>query len=383
MRKKKKEIQVVQTAVSDKIRHHPFYDLYGYSPSMANERKLYRALREAVPIIDAALYKIIRLIGTFHVESENRAVYEILTDFLRTIRVNSCGMGIDSFVTSFFDQLLTYGTAVGEMIPDDIDGGIQALYNPSLEQVEIRAGDNPFDIHYFSVSPLGTRTEVRQPELITSCMLYPEAGHLYGRSVLQGLPFVSDILLKIYNTIGVNWERVGNVRFAVNYTPPDGERMFLQDRAEQIASEWSKTMGSEEVRDFISVGDVQIRVIGADNQILDSEVPVRQILEQIVAKLSVPPFLLGLSWSSTERMSTQQADILTSELEYYRVLLNPILEKICRTHLALLGKRGDFSIEWDEINLQDAVEMSQARLNNAQARQLENEIAGGKESGSE
>lgn len=38
------------------------------------------------------------------------------------------------------------------------------------------------------------------------------------------------------------------------------------------------------VRDFVSVGDVSIKAIGADNQILDSETPVRQILEQLVAK---------------------------------------------------------------------------------------------------
>ena len=30
------------------------------------------------------------------------------------------------------------------------------------------------------------------------------------------------------------------------------------------------------VSDFVSVGDVNIRVIGADNQVLDSEVPVRR-----------------------------------------------------------------------------------------------------------
>ena len=33
----------------------------------------------------------------------------------------------------------------------------------------------------------------------------------------------------------------------------------------------------------------------------------RQMLEQLVAKTGLPPFLLGLSWSSTERMSAQQA----------------------------------------------------------------------------
>ena len=88
------------------------------------------------------------------------------------------------------------------------------------------------------------------------------------------------------------------------------------------------------VSDFVAVGDVQIKAIGADGQQMDSEVPVRQMLEQIVAKMGIPPFLLGLSWSSTERMSSQQADMLTSELTAYRRILEPAL-KICKTWLRL------------------------------------------------
>jgi hypothetical protein len=77
-------------------------------------------------------------------------------------------------------------------------------------------------------------------------------------------------------------------------------------------------------RDFVAVGDVDIRVIGADNQILDSEVPVRQILEQLIARTGIPPFMLGLNWSTTERMSSQQADMMTSELTAIRRTLTPV-----------------------------------------------------------
>ena len=71
-----------------------------------------------------------------------------------------------------------------------------------------------------------------------------------------------------------------------------------------MASQWADTMReSGQVKDFVAVGDVDIKVIGADNQALDTQVPVRQMLEQIVAKLGLPPFILGLSWSTTERMS--------------------------------------------------------------------------------
>ncbi|MEG2720429.1 MAG: serine/threonine protein phosphatase, partial [Oscillospiraceae bacterium] len=114
-----------------------------------------------------------------------------------------------------------------------------------------------------------------------------------------------------------------------------------------------------------------IKVIGADNQILDSQIPVRQMLEQIIAKMSLPPFMLGLSWSTTERMSTQQADVLTTELWHYRRILSPIIEKICATHLRAFGYTGRLNIVWDDITLQDEVDEARARLYDAQARKIE------------
>ena len=131
---------------------------------------------------------------------------------------------------------------------------------------------------------------------------------------------------------------------------------------------------SREPCDFIAVGDVSIRAIGADNQILDSQVPVRQMLEQIVAKLGVPPFLLGLSWSSTERMSSQQADMLTSELDAYRRVLTPVVRKICDTWLALEGYEPGCQVEWEEITMQDEVDHANARYLTARARKLEQEL---------
>ena len=91
------------------------------------------------------------------------------------------------------------------------------------------------------------------------------------------------------------------------------------------------------VRDFVAVGDVDIKVIGADSPILDSEVPVRQILEQLVARTGIPPFMLGLSWSSTERMSAQQADLLTSEVTAIRRAVEPVLCRVAELWLRVHG----------------------------------------------
>jgi hypothetical protein len=189
------------------------------------------------------------------------------------------------------------------------------------------------------------------------------------------MPFLTDILLKIYNSIGLNWDRAGNVRFAVVYKPQGDilDQAYARERAEQIAREWSAAMQSGKngaVRDFVAVGDVDIKVIGADNQVLDSEVPVRQILEQLIARTGIPPFMLGLTWSSTERMSAQQADLMTSELTAVRRTLDSVLEKICDLWLRMHGYDCGFRIVWDPINLQDDVEEARAELYRAQAEKI-------------
>ena len=118
---------------------------------------------------------------------------------------------------------------------------------------------------------------------------------------------------------------------------------------------------------------MQIKVIGGEAPILDSQVPVRQILEQLVAKTGLPPFLLGLNWSTTERMSTQQVDILTAELWALRRTVEPVVRKICRMYLASEGLDDRFEIQWADISLQDMTQEAQADLYRAQAEKYRRE----------
>ena len=162
------------------------------------------------------------------------------------------------------------------------------------------------------------------------------------------------------------------MRYSVICKDNEVDPALAQERGKAIAQEWSKAMEEGKngtVRDFVAVGDVEIKVIGGEAPILDSQVPVRQILEQLVAKTGLPPFLLGLNWSTTERMSTQQADILTSELWALRRAVEPALLKVCRTFLAMKGLDDRVDPAWDDISLQDITEQSKADLYQAQAEQ--------------
>lgn len=353
--------------------NHPFQTLYDYSPLTRTEIELYSSLREAVPIIDAAIEKTVRLIGNFEVRAEDANATASLNDFLSSVYCSGGAYGIYPFITTYLNELLTYGQAVGEIVLSGDNSTVTALYNASLKDVTIKANGSPLNLKV--VLNDSSLAEPVCQNLIIPTLLNPEPGTVRGTSIMRGLPYVSGILLKIFNSVGTNWERVGNVRFAVTYRPDSSSPTVTKKQAQQIADEWSAAMRSSEVCDFVSVGDVNVKVIGADNQILDCDVPVKHLLEQILSKLGIPPFMLGISWSTSERMSSQQSDILTSELEHYRALLTPVIVKICKTFLRLNGFNDKVKVRWDLINLQDEVELSQARLNNAQAAQIERGVS--------
>ena len=358
----------------------PFGMLDSYVPLRRGEAALYRSIREAVPIVDAAIWKLIRLTGGVSVKCRQKAAQEGLDRFLRTVDTGRGQRGIQSFLDGYLDCMLTCGRGLGEIVLDRQRREIAAVLWADPELAEIREGETPLDFVLCRRERGGPPQPLPCQELLLFTPFQPEEGDPYGVSMLRSMPFLTEILLKIYQAIGLNWERMGNVRFAVICRPGEEDGPGdARERCSQIAREWSAAMAAGRkgsVRDFVAVGDVDIKVIGADNQVLDSEVPVRQILEQLVARTGIPPFLLGLSWSSTERMSSQQADLLTSEITAIRRSLEPALERICELWLRLHGFDGGVRVEWEDIDLQDEVEQARATLYLAQADHLRQEGSG-------
>lgn len=343
------------------------------------ENGLYDSLRANVPVIDACIGKIVRLTGDFQPVANDSRYQSLLDDFCQNVSVGISGKSLYTFSDMYLDSLLTYGKSIGRIYADSKTCSVKGLFVGDSSAYRIYQGRTPLEKSVFS-TVTGKPIKITSPENLLYTTLNPSPKHPDGISILRGLPAISSILMRIYECIGQNFDRIGNVRYAVTYKPSSegSDKAMAKERALDIAREWSDGMNSARsgvVKDFVAVGDVDIKVIGAENQIIDTEIPVRQLIEQLVAKLSVPPFLLGLNWSTTERMSSQQADILTSELEYYRRLLTPVLKKICSVFLRLCGSEKGAEIEWANINLQDEEALARSRLYNAQAKavELENE----------
>ena len=367
-RKKTAAVPAVQLREGER---HPFGALDGYVPLRSGEIALYRAIREGVPLVDAAIGKLVRLAGGVRVTVQEGQ--EELEEFLRSVNTGRGQRGLQAFLDTYLDSMLVCGRGVGEIVVDWEGREVEALLCADPARVVFKEGESPLEFTICARRGDGTVEELPRQELLLFTPYQPEVNEPYGVSQKKSMPFLTGILLKIYQAVGVNWERMGNARFAVVYRPGEGDAHWARERGEEIAREWSAAMQagkSGNVRDFVAVGDVEIKVIGADGQILDSQAPVRQILEQLLAKTGIPPFLLGLSWSSTERMSAQQADMMTSEITALRRMLTPVVERICETWMRLHGYAGKVEVDWEDITLQDLVEEARAELYHEQAEQL-------------
>ena len=358
---------------------HPFHMLNGYIPLSSPEFQLYRAIREAVPVVDAAITKLIRLAGGVSVACGDKGAERALNRFLKTVPAGWNQLGIQSFLDAYLDSLLTCGRAVGEMVLDRQGREIRAVLCGNVEEVEVLEEGAPLVITLCRKGEDGQAKALPRQDLLLFTPYQPTCAAPYGVSLLHAMPFLTEILLNIYHALGNNWERAGNLRYAVVYKP-GGEgldKARAQERSAQLASEWSAAMQSTKsgsIRDFVAVGDVEIRVIGAECPIPDCQAPVRLIVEQLISQTGIPPFLLGLNWSSTERMSAQQADMMTSEITALRRTVTPPMEKICRLWLAMHGYDCPFEVVWEDINLQDLVEEAKAELYRQQARKVEREL---------
>ncbi len=382
MKRKEKQAKIGVTASQLRgTRGHPFEALRGFASLGTGEDRIYRKLREAIPILDAAVGKMIRLAGGFHIQCKNAAAQESIDRFLRTVPTGHGQMGMDSFMAGYLDSLLTVCRAAGEIVMGG--GKVQGVCWGDVTKLHVEESGSGLDLELWGPNEKGQLRPLPYQQLLLFTTLNPEPDHPYGVSIFRGMPFLADILMKIYTAIGSNWERAGNVRYSIICKDDAADPVQVQQRGQQIAQEWSRAMEDGKngtVRDFVAVGDVQIKVIGGEAPILDSQVPVRQILEQLVAKTGLPPFMLGLNWSTTERMSTQQADILTSELWALRRTVEPVLRRICRMYLATEGLDDRFEIQWDDISLQDAKQEAQTELYKAQAEKYRSEVGKTKES---
>ena len=114
--RKKTKTGVCKAAQMRSGTQHPFGMLGGMTALGGGELEVYRQIRNAVPILDAAIGKLVRLTGGFTAQCGNPAASKALERFLKTVNTGRGQVGMESFLAAFLQSMLVYGRAVGEMV---------------------------------------------------------------------------------------------------------------------------------------------------------------------------------------------------------------------------------------------------------------------------
>ena len=98
MKRKQQDIPLAATACQLRSgQSHPFGALKGFVPLGAGEEQIYRQLREAIPVLDAAVGKLVRLSGGFDVRCRGKESQRKLEHFIKNVPCGRGQVGLDSF----------------------------------------------------------------------------------------------------------------------------------------------------------------------------------------------------------------------------------------------------------------------------------------------
>jgi hypothetical protein len=341
---------------------------------LETELQLYHDMRRSFPVLDTAVTRLVQLCGQPRVEGP-AAVREELQRWMDCVPAGPGQRGLGSWLETHLDQMLVYGKAVGRIEPARSRREVAAVYNVDPREVRLEMTCDPLLLRVLRRPP-GCLEWAELPPSLTLLSLHAPQGSAHGTSLLRSLPFVAETLSTIQNATGQVWQRVGAPSFHVNWTPepgtPDPQGSYSNSVTTSMEQTFREMMAARkhgEVRDFFTSGNVSISLIGPNGEVMAVQEPFRVFMEQMVAVTGLPPWLLGLHWSSTERLSVQQADLLVANIEALRREVQPQLDYLLDVRQKLRGAAGRFRVVWTPVNLRDATEQARAEAWAEQARQ--------------
>ncbi|HET6805315.1 MAG TPA: hypothetical protein VFH59_07750 [Frateuria sp.] len=385
----------------------------GFVPRQVNPW-FYEALREALGILDGAINRLVTVDGILGVEGANdKLVQEIERDLFGAIPVGDLQGGLQAFYAGQGNEMYEQGFTVGEMVLDrkgreviglrvadskgvlfnrNIESGLlETWYLPPLPNVHGRRdGTDAVETvmrntaRQQAASVLqGKGYALLDPGTLIYSAFNPENDQPYGVSLLRSIEFVGQILLKMHNATGQVWDRFGDPVFHVNYKTKNRQASSdttLEKRRKALADTLQGALNAKRSgnsADFVTaVGaddEIAISIIGGDGKVLNIEMPARHMLEQILAKTGQPAWMLGMQFSTAERMADNQAEVVLQESKTRFEARKPGLTRLVETWLRGRGRTwrpGDWQIVQRLPNLRDELKRAQAGFLNAQTQMM-------------
>jgi hypothetical protein len=331
-------------------------------------------MRRSFPILDVAVTRLVQLCGHPRVEGESGAAAEV-ERWMETVGAGPAQRGLGRWLETHLDHMLVFGKGVGRLYLTPLRREVAGVisYDPRLLRLE--DGPDPLSLRVTRIVP-GNPNGEELPRALTLLSLHAPQGNPHGTSLLRSLPFVTEACSIIENATAQVWQRAGSPSFHVNWKGGedfcDPQGTVADQVTRDLTAAFEAVMSARkygEIRDLFTTGNVEIGSLGQDTVNVALKEPFRVFVEQMVAVTGLPPWLLGLHWSSTERLSAQQADMLIANIEGIRREVQPQLDQLLDLRQSLTGRSSRVRFVWPAISLRDATEQARAEAWSEQARQ--------------
>ena len=336
--------------------------------------RLYDEMRRSFPILDIAVTRLVQLCGHPAVEGESAAVAEV-ERWMEGVGSGPAQVGLGRWLETHLDHMLVFGKGVGRIYLTPLRREVAGVVSQDPRCVRLEPGNDPLSLRVMRQVP-GNPNGEELPTALTLLSLHAPQGNPHGTSLLRSLPFVTEACSIIENATAQVWQRAGAPSFHVNWKADsdfcDPQGTVADQVTRDLTASFEQIMAARkygEVRDLFTTGGVDIKSIGAETVNVALQEPFRVFVEQMVAVTGLPPWLLGLHWSTTERLSAQQADLLIANIEGIRREVQPQLDTLLELRQALTGRSSRVRFVWPAISLRDATEQARAEAWAEQARQ--------------
>jgi SPP1 gp7 family putative phage head morphogenesis protein len=381
--------------------------LHSFVPQMVNPY-FYEALRKAMPLLDGGIDKLIVLDGLVRFEGKDQGLCDEIDAAMRELPVDDMETGLQSAYRLMGNEIYEQGLSIAECVMDSRGrklngvrtadskgllarrnelGNIEWYYRPPSWEISVhRNGTDYTEVvlrnNIVNITP-GYLNQLNYAKLDDSLLVYnsysPESNNPYGVSLLRSIEFVSQNLLRIQNATGRAWDRFGDPAFQLTYKTKNRalKQPDLDKRRNQLAADLSNTLAAKRngnSADFVqAIGaddEVTINVIGGKGEVMEIQLPAQHMVEQILAKVPIPGWMIGLTEAQAGRMADQQSEmaLMESKVRFERRLpaLNTIVKRWLRGE-GITWKDGAWTIVQELPNLRDVMKQAQARFLNAQA----------------